>query len=152
MSRALLTSVLMALSGAYILLSILLGPLWALVAMLGGYLLLNITWTYYLAVMKLADSLRADKLTPVGKANAYVLIALGGVPYVLFNWIVGTVLFLELPRIRKVRIGRWSVRVPEPQFTRRCQWHIRYGSGWRKELAEWCCHHLLDPFEEGGHC
>ncbi len=120
---------------------------------IGGYLLTLITWTFYLAVMKLKWAMDRGLVGQFAKVNGYILIIIGLVPYVLFNWTVATIMFLQLPRLRKIGyVWKIPIILPEPQFTMRCKWNIKYGKGWRKRQAEYWCKHMLDPFEEGGHC
>ena len=59
--------------------------------------------------------------------------------YVLFNWTVGNILFLELDF--------------HPQFTHRNDKHLAGPDGWRKRQAMFWCRNFLDPFDPaGGHC
>lgn len=59
--------------------------------------------------------------------------------YVLLNWTLGNVLFVELNF--------------HPQFTDRCNRHLAGGDGWRKKMAAFWCRNYLDPFDpSGGHC
>ena len=59
--------------------------------------------------------------------------------YVLFNWTLGNILFLELNF--------------HPQFTQRCDRHLAGPDGWRKKQAAFWCRSFLDPFDPAGvHC
>ena len=59
--------------------------------------------------------------------------------YVLFNWTLGNLFFLELNF--------------HPQFTQRCDRHLAGPDGWRKRQAQFWCRNFLDPFDPaGGHC
>lgn len=108
--------------------------IWVLLA----YLLCLVVWTFYLATMKLMRAQREETLTRFAKYNAYIIVATGLLPYLLLNIVVGTILFLDLPR--------------EFEFTKRCRRYIKSGKGWRYVTAKWICKNLLDPFDEGGHC
>lgn len=101
----------------------------------GLYVLSLITWLFYVALMHLKRY--RDRLHPFAKFNAYILIAIGLPLDVLVNWIVGTILFLEIPR--------------EILFTTRLSRHKK-GRGRKQRLAVWLCSHLLDPFDNGNHC
>ena len=58
--------------------------------------------------------------------------------YVLLNIVVGSIIFLELPRTY--------------QFTARCQRHM-HDDTWRGAQARWWCKHFLDPYDPAGkHC
>lgn len=61
---------------------------------------------------------------------------IGLVMDVLFNWIIGTLYFRELPR--------------ELLFTDRCKRHMK-GSGAQLRRATLVCAYLLNPFDSG-HC
>jgi len=101
-----------------------------------SYILVLVTWLFYLAIMHLR-MVRHD-LHPVAKANAYVLLAIGLVLDFITNVVVGSVLFLDPPR-------EWLL-------TDRLQ---RYKNldreSWRGKTAYWLCEHLLNQFDEG-HC
>lgn len=94
------------------------------------------TWGLYLAVMALKAN--KPKLTTAAKVFAYPLILVGILADTLYNLILGTILFLELPR-------QWLL-------TDRLQSHL-HEDGWRGDLARWFCRNLLDPFDpRGRHC
>jgi len=59
--------------------------------------------------------------------------------YVLLNWTIGNILFLELDF--------------HPQFTQRNDRHLAGPDGWRKRMAQFWCRNYLDPFDPAGvHC
>lgn len=100
------------------------------------YLLIGFTWFFYLAAMHLKHN--KDKINPASKFFGIPWIILAVVGDVLFNWIIGTIMFIELPK--------------EKLFTTRVSRHIK-GNGWRMKLAVFCCKNLLDPFDPSGlHC
>jgi len=105
---------------------------------IGLYLLFGITFVFYLAMMHLKHN--KDKITLLIKVSTTPIILLFAGVYILLNMILGSILFLELPKT--------------VQFTSRCQRHIAKNDGsWRYKQAVWWCKNFLDPFgEEGGHC
>lgn len=100
-----------------------------------GFLLL--CWVTYVAVM----SFRAvrDQLHPVVKVLAYIVLAIGLVLDLILTYVIGTVMFLSLPKLK------------EFTFTARLKRH-RVEGGWRSTVAIWICEKLLNPFVIGGHC
>ena len=96
-------------------------------------------WVMYLAVMSLARARDAGTLSRSALILGYPLFVVGVCFNVLVNWIVLSVVFLELPR--------------ESMFTHRVSRHCLGGKGWRKRIACWICHDLLDAFDPAGrHC
>jgi len=104
---------------------------------IGGIYLFVVTWVLYLAVMNLRRN--RDKLTPAAKVIAYPVAFIGVLVDAVFNIILGTLFFLELPK-------EWL-------FTHRLERHIKESLGYRKRFARWFCVNLLDPFDpDGVHC
>lgn len=98
-----------------------------------------ILWGLYVLVMGLYRAHLARKLTPLTYALGAPWLALGLAADVIVNLTVASVVFLEPPR-------EWLV-------TDRLQRHIFGSAGWRFELADWICNHLLDVFDPtGNHC
>jgi hypothetical protein len=96
-------------------------------------------WVMYLAVMNLERARDAGTLTPHARALGTPLLFLGLLVDFLYNVVVLTVLFLELPR--------------ELLVTARVSRHKKDGRGFRKALATWFCVNLLDPYDpDGCHC
>lgn len=96
-------------------------------------------WLLFLAVMSLY---RAYKLKTIGKLAFYLgypAVIVGALIDVIFNVLIGTVLFLDWPR-------EWL-------FTQRLiRYKIAYFD-WRNRIAVYICEELLDPFDIGqGHC
>ena len=60
---------------------------------------------------------------------------------VTLNVTIGSVGFLELPPVHK---KEWLL-------TDRLQRHM-VNDNWRGTVARWVCSHLLDPYQDGGHC
>lgn len=102
-----------------------------------GYTIIVWTWIYYLASMKLIK--HRDQLHPVAKVHGWIFVIIPGVAYDVFlNVVLASIVFLDPPK--------------EPMFTKRLE-RYKYGSdGWRKRWALWICEHLLDQFDDGGHC
>lgn len=100
-------------------------------------LLLWLTWGAYLSVMHLKAARDAGRLTPAAKVLGYPWLAVGLLLDVVFNVVVGSLLFAELPRefLFTTRVSRLNDR-----------------PGRRGDLARWFCSQLLDPFDAGGHC
>lgn len=94
------------------------------------------TWGAYLAVMNLMRV--KETLTFETKCFAYPLAAIGVISDFLYNVIVGTIIFVELPR--------------EYLLTKRLKRHLERDN-WRGAMSRWLCRHLLDPFDpKGTHC
>jgi hypothetical protein len=102
-------------------------------------LFIYLFWVFYLGVMSLWRAHRDGLIGPVAYVPGYLTLAIGAVMDVVFNATLGSLLFFERPY--------------EVFFTKRLQRHIRTGGGWRRKLALWLCHHLLNPFDPtGDHC
>jgi len=96
------------------------------------------TWALYLAVMALKRD--QAQLTVVAKTFAYPLLFVGYLFDIAYNVIVGTLMFLELPR--------------EFLLTDRLKRHLSSGrSHWRWAIANWFCQNFLNAFDPSGrHC
>ena len=100
-----------------------------------SYLLMLVTWLFYIAIMHLR--MVRHSLHPFAKVNAYILLFVGLILDVLLNVIVATVLFKELPK-------EWLL-------TDRLKRLKREGNMYQKAVAYWVCEHLLNQFD-AGHC
>jgi len=107
-------------------------------AVLSVFLFIAYTWVFYLAVMNLARN--KERLTPVNKVFAYPMLWVGLVADMLFNFTVGSLMFLEVPQ--------------ELLMTTRLKRHLRdHKKDWRDRNANWFCYHFLDAFDSSGkHC
>lgn len=106
---------------------------------LGVYLLIGFTWFFYLAAMHLKHN--KDNINHVSKFFGMPWIIFAVIGDVLFNWIIGTLIFLEVPR--------------EFLFTTRITRHLQgqRWNKWRGKIAVYFCKNLLDPFDpSGSHC
>jgi len=95
-------------------------------------------WVLYIAVMSFKA--KREVLHPVVKVLAYIILAFGLVLDLVLTFVVGTVLFVSLPKLSR----EWT-------FTARLKRH-RVEGGWRGKVAAWICEKLLNPFVVGGHC
>lgn len=103
---------------------------------LGCYVLALVTWLFYLAAMNLIKI--REQLTGLAKVNGYILVTIGIVLDVAVNFILGTIIFVEIPR-------EWLL-------TDRLQRHKRKPkTNWRYKIANYVCTNLLNPFDPG-HC
>lgn len=111
--------------------------IWLLIAS-GGFYLFAVLWVLYLAIMNLKR--HEDRLTTPSKVIGYPVLAVGYVLDALFNWSVGTIMFLQIPKTLL--------------FTGRLERNIQtQKGGWRFDLALYLCENLLDPFDPDGlHC
>lgn len=108
----------------------------SLYVLLGFWVFTFFTWGMYLSVMSLMRV--KDTLSVETKVFAYPLAFVGVIADFLYNVVVGTILFLELPK----------------QFllTKRLKSHLN-DRGFRGSIARAVCRHLLDPFDpQGTHC
>jgi hypothetical protein len=101
-----------------------------------GYWIIIATWIYYLASMHLLA--HKDQLHPVAKIHGWIFVIIPGLLYDAFlNAIIASIIFMDPPR--------------EVLLTARLK-RYKKGTGWRRKWALWTCEHLLDQFDEGGHC
>ena len=101
-----------------------------------GYLAFAAMWLQYLAVMNLKEN--RSKLTITAKLWAYPMLLIGMLSDVIFNVVIGTIVYIELPG--------------ELLFTTRCELHLNE-PGWRGKVARWFCRNFMDPYDpQGSHC
>jgi len=101
-----------------------------------SFALLYSTWLFYLAVMNLQRAKDAGTISRVALFFGYPLLFTGLVLDTLLNMTVCTVMFLDLPR--------------EMLVTSRLKRYNETDTGWRKKLALWWAHNLLDVFDPSG--
>lgn len=101
----------------------------------GGILLLPLLlWTLFLAYSALWA--KRDSLRPEVKVAGILIILVGFLIDVAFNWSIGLALGVT----------------PDLTFSQKCG-RLKYeGEGWRRKVAWYCCTNWLDPFQNGGHC
>ena len=101
-------------------------------------------WLLYILVMGLYRASLDGRLTGVAKWLAYPIVILAILIDLICNWTIATVLFLEFPLLY------WG----RPDLvTSRLARYIAGADGWRKVMAMWLCHNLLDYFDPSGtHC
>jgi hypothetical protein len=92
-------------------------------------------WVFYLAVMNLKRVHDSHGLSPWALRFGYPVLIVGYLLDILVNWVVVTLLLLELPR--------------EATVTARLKRHNRESAGWRKSVALFF-EPLLDPFDPSG--
>jgi len=100
-----------------------------------AYLLTTLTLVFYLAVMNLKRNREA--LTPIVKVFAYPALGVGLLLDLVFNFTIGTIMFLEIPQ-------EWLM-------TARLNRHLldRHND-WRDVVADWFAKNFLDPFDPKG--
>ena len=104
-----------------------------------SYALTVVTWIFYLAVMNLAP--HRKELHSVAKVHGYALLAVGLLFDFVLNVVVCSVLFMKYPQ-DWLLTGRLSRYIKDNRE-----------KPWRRKLAGWLCHHLLDQFDPKGlHC
>ena len=96
-------------------------------------------WCMYLAVMNLKRAVDNGTMTKPAYVLGYPLLIVGFILDVLFNWVFGTVMFLELPK--------------NGVFTSHLNRHYKKYT-WRGKMATWICENLLNTFDPSphGHC
>lgn len=102
------------------------------------YLLLVLTWAFYVAAINLLPKL--PTLKPIVRVHATAVVLVAVLLDTVLHLVLGTVLFLDPPR--------------ELLLTARLK---RYKTGsagkLRCKAATWICAHLLNPFDpNGNHC
>jgi hypothetical protein len=98
------------------------------------------TASLYISVMKLRELRDSGELNRAHwslTVVAYTLLGVGLVCDMLLNWMVFTVVLLELPQ--------------EVLTTARVRRHKFTGTGWRQSVCIWFCTNFLKPFD-ANHC
>ncbi len=100
--------------------------------------LIYLLWVFYIAVMNVKRVQAAGKLTPFARALALPVALVGIAIDITANWLVFTVVLLELPK--------------ETTVTARLKRHHRESQGWRLAVVLFI-EPVLDPFDPtGDHC
>lgn len=105
---------------------------WILVLLL----LVFATWIQYLAVMNLQRARDAGTLSRVAYYLGQPVLYAGLLCDFVVNSVFASLLFLAVPR--------------EFLVTQRLTRYANGPDGWRKRLALWLAHNLLDPFDPSG--
>jgi hypothetical protein len=99
-----------------------------------SYILLLVTWLFFVAIMHLR--IVKDSLHPFAKVNAYILLGIGYPLDAACNLLV-SIFLLDMPQ-------EWLLTDKLKRLKRKGKW-------WQKVIAWWICEHLLNPFDKG-HC
>lgn len=104
----------------------------------GLYLVLVVTWIFYVAIMHL--KMKLPTMSPVAKFHAYLALFLFGYPLdVIANVIVSLLAFQRPPK-------NWLL-------TGTLKWWIASPDKRRAKWAGYICRDLLNPFDPSGkHC
>ncbi len=90
-------------------------------------------WVLFLAYS--AIWAKRDVLRIEVKSIGFVVVLIGWVVDVAFNWTLGLMLGITKDLTFSQKCGR-----------------LKYVDGWRSSVAKYLCKNWLDPFEVGGHC
>jgi len=99
-----------------------------------GYVLAILTWAFYISAMNLIRLRNELKLTKAVQFHAYILFSIGIVLDFLLNWLIATIIFVQLPSFKR------------PLLTHRLIYNKANCTGWRQRLAFNICAHMLNPF------
>lgn len=97
-----------------------------------------ILWLFFIAVSNISKY-RDRKYPPVIQAIAHLLTVLFIVFDVIFNVIYGSIVFIQLPHIKRLTL------------TARLKYTLKTEDGWRLKLALFICRKMVEPFD-WGHC
>lgn len=92
-------------------------------------------WIFYAAVMNIKRVRDMGKLTTIGKVLAYPMLVIGLVLDLLVNWLVMTVILVEIPQ--------------ELTVTSRLKRHQKESTGWRLAVVKFF-EPVLDPLDPSG--
>lgn len=98
-------------------------------------------YVFFLAYVTIMVAKRNDRLARaplIVRFAAYATLAVGASLDVVFNFTLGSLVFLQLPSLRR------------PTFSQRCA-DLRIDSGWRGRAARWVCDGWLNLFADE-HC
>lgn len=96
---------------------------------------LLLLWIFFVNVMTWKTHI--DKIPKWLQYILYPIAIFGYLWDVMFNWVFGTVIFLELPR--------------KPTLSERMRRILLTRDGWRWKLARYICLHLVEPWDQN-HC
>lgn len=115
----------------------------ALIIIVGSYLFMSLVYLGYLGIARLNIALKTnpEKVNKAVKILATPAVIIFVLADVLLNVVFGTLMFLQLPKFKKLL------------FTARLSDNANNGRGFRKSLAKFWCRELLDRFDhQGRHC
>lgn len=92
----------------------------------------------YCTIWRARESGQLATVPAVPRGICYAILVAAVALDVVFNILIGSVAFLELPEIKRLT------------FTARCKKHL-HANTWRGRFARWVCHGWLNPFDPG-HC
>lgn len=112
--------------------------IYLLVYILASLLLLGLTLGFYVAACKIREMPEEIAVLPMEvRLICSVIVFTGRNLSMLSNWLVFTVLLLELPK--------------ERFLTTRLMRHRRHSKGWRRTVGIYFCNNWLTPFHKA-HC
>jgi hypothetical protein len=94
-------------------------------------------WIFFVAMMRLKQVRDAGKLTVAIKVFGYPTLAVGLVLDLLVDVVLGSIVFLELPRELTLSARLWRLSNDA-------------SAGWRQRLALWARTQLLDSIDPSG--
>lgn len=94
------------------------------------------TWFYFLAMCSIKRAHDAKTLPKILYPISLIMVLIFGIMDALFNFFIGSILFLEPPR--------------ELLFTSRCDLNLN-SKNWRGSMARFWCNIMLNPFDPN-HC
>jgi protein-S-isoprenylcysteine O-methyltransferase Ste14 len=101
-----------------------------------AFVLVYVTWLFYIAVMSLKRAKDAGTIPRFALVIGYPALFMGLIFDLLCTLTVGTVLFLDLPR--------------ELTLTARLKRYDALKTGFRYRITRWLADNLLDPFDPSG--
>lgn len=115
--------------------------IWLATAWWSEYVLIGlwVFWVFYVFTMGLYRAFLLGRLKGLSLLLASPFVVVAFLLDLIAQLTVFTVVFLDWPR-------HWLV-------THRLRAYMRGPDTWRRHLADYLCHHLLDPFDPtGAHC
>lgn len=90
-------------------------------------------WILYVSIMTL-NKRKKQLLTGVA---FYLLLPVGFIVDVIYNWTLANIIFWDLAR--------------EATLSQRLVRYIKHDNSWRRSVAIWICRRLIEPWDQG-HC
>jgi hypothetical protein len=109
-----------------------------LLAILGWTVALYVFFLAYVTLMAARKNGKLAAAPRIVQGVAYSVLIVAWVLDVAFNFVIGSLIFLEAPNLRRLT------------FTNRCGDHMS-DLNWRGRIARWVCQSWLNPFDDG-HC